>query len=753
MPKMTDTELRALIESAHSDSMSAINASKLVAERSDAIDYYLGDMDKDMPPIEGRSRAVSFDVADTIEGLMPSLMEIFTGSDEVVKFEPVGPEDVEASEQETDYVNHVFMQKNPGFMVLYSFIKDALMSKNGVVKVFWEEREQEERETYLGQPDDAFAMIVASSDVEVVEHTEYPDPQASPQPNAMGSAPQQGMPAAPGMPGMPQPSSPVNGVPVNPDQPQPMLHDVTVVQKKTYAYAKVMAVPPEEFGIARNARTIRDADYSFHKVLSTENKLIEEGYDPDQVKTLPSYTALTGQEEMSRNTVNEFAGDNRTDAARQIEIVEHYIRTDYLNEGKATLWKVTTGSRDGQILRRDGKPDIEPYDVVPFACMTPVPMQHRFFGRSLADLVMDIQRVKTALLRSLLDNAYLSNNPRVEVSETHSTDTTLDDLLVSRPGGIVRTKSPGGLNVLQHPNIGDQIYPLMQYQDSLREWRTGVSRQGQGLDANALQNQSATAANQLFTAAQARMKLIARIFAETGIRDMFQLLHATIRKHSQEARTVRLRNRWVTVDPRNWKTRDDMTVTVGLGTGGKSEQMAHMMQIVSLQKEALLGGLTSMVQPINLYNSAKEIVKLAGKKDPDAYFTNPANAPPQAQQAPPDPKMIEVQGKLQLERDKMTADQQHQAIKLQSDAALAQKKFELDAQMALLNHKLKERDQNFQHATQASEPKGEGGAPGSPAPVAPVMLEMLDHLRKLNGPKRIVRDAQGRPSHLEPMNG
>ena len=225
---------------------------------------------------------------------------------------------------------------------------------------------------------------------------------------------------------------------------------------------------------------------------------------------------------------------------------------DYEGDGKPALYRVTTGGDEGEVLKRDGEPDVIREDAIPFAAMTPVIVTHRFFGRSIADLVMDIQRIKTALLRALLDNAYLANNPRTEVAESHATETTLDDLLVSRPGGIVRTKMPGGLSVIQHPDIGGHVFPLLQYQDATREWRTGVSRQGQGVDPNALQNQVATIANQMFDAAQAKVKLIARIFAETGIRDLFSLLHA-VRKHGSQAQTVRLRNQWVTVDPRDWK--------------------------------------------------------------------------------------------------------------------------------------------------------------------------------------------------------
>jgi hypothetical protein len=266
----------------------------------------------------------------------------------------------------------------------------------------------------------------------------------------------------------------------------------------------------------------------------------------------------------------------------------------------------------------------------PFAAMTPVIVTHRFFGRSIADLVMDIQRIKTALLRSILDNAYLAVNPRVEVSEAHATETTLDDLLVSRPGGIVRTKMPGGVNWQTVPAIASEIFPVLEYADATREWRTGVNRQAQGLDANALQNTSATAAMQVYNAAQARMKLIARIFAETGIRDLFSLLHAVIRRNGAQAATVRLRNQWVTVDPRDWKERNDLTINVGLGTGGKSERLAHVMAVINLQKEALAGGLTNLVSVQNLYNSAAEVVKLVDLKNVDQFFTDPKDAKPAA---------------------------------------------------------------------------------------------------------------------------
>jgi len=638
MAKMSTKELKSLLAAEKADALASMASSKLSADRTDAMDYYMGDMSLDMPAQDGRSASVSTDVMDTIEGLMPSLMEIFAGSDEVMKFEPVGPEDVAAAEQETDYVNHVFMQKNPGFLVLYSFIKDALLSKNGFVKVWWDEHEEEQRETYLDQLPDVYDLLAGDPEVEVVEHTEHDG-----------------------------------------------LHDITVVTKSTYQCAKVEPIPPEEFGISRTARDLHDCDYCFHEVYRSEHALIEDGFNEADVKKLPSENARNSIEDIARDTVDEGSGpgnEGTNRASRLIKVTEHYIRMDYDGSG-AKLYMATTGSDQGEVLTRDDEDEATPVDFIPIAAMTPCIVTHRFFGRSMADMVMDIQRIKTALMRGMLDNLYLHNNPRVEVPDSHANDVTLDDLLVSRPGGVVRTRSPGGLTWQVVPDITPSIYPALQYMDSLREWRTGVSRQGQGLDANALQNQTATAAMQLYTAAQARMKLIARIFAETGVRDLFSLLHATIRKNGSQVQTMRLRNNWVQIDPRQWKKRDDMTIHVGLGTGGKTERLQQLMGLIELQKQGIQIGLVSKK---GLWNSAQEYVKLIGRKDPESFFVPSQEQDDQPIPPPEDPKMKEMQAKAEIEKLQAQADIATNDRKVQAEFQLKEREFQHKAQLEQQKH-------------------------------------------------------------------
>jgi hypothetical protein len=501
----------------------------------------------------------------------------------------------------------------------------------------------------------------------------------------------------------------------------PQVHDVTLVTTKTHAQARVMGVPPEEFGIERGARDIKTCNYCFHEVVTkTEADLIAEGFDEEQIKALLPYTGQTDVETSSRDSVNETSGagfESLNSAARLVKLTEHYVRMDYEGKGRPCLYQVITGGEQGEILRKDGKECITPFDAIPFAATTPVPMTHRFFGRSVADLVMDIQRIKTALVRGMLDNLYLHNNPRVEVAEANAGPNTLDDLLVSRPGGVVRTKTAGGLNWQVVPDITGSVYPALQYLDATREMRTGLSQQSQGIDANALQNQTATAVAQVFSASQMRMKLIARLMAE-GVRDIFALLHGTIRKHGQQQQTVRLRNQWVPVNPRDWKTRDDMTINVGLGTGGKAQQFAQVMALANVQKEMIAGGKVNLVDDQALFNTASELTKIMGYKNPDKFFNDPSAKDPQTGQPlhppvqPPPPESVQVaqikaqtdqqalqsksqldaqadERKAQIETVQAQADMATEQRKLEGEMALAQQKFELERELKLMDFQLK----------------------------------------------------------------
>jgi hypothetical protein len=502
-------------------------------------------------------------------------------------------------------------------------------------------------------------------------------------------------------------------------QPKPVTHDVTITTTKKVSQARVMGVPPEEFGIERGARTIPDCNYCFHETNQSVSSLISQGYDEKQVKGIASSTNAPSTEDLSRDTVDEESpqGDSLNEMARQVRVTEHYIRMDYEGKGQTCIYKVTTAGEGGDILKLDGKDDIEKVDCYPFAAASPVPQPHRFFGRSIADLVMQIQREKTAMKRGALDNMYLHNNPRPEIAESHAGTNTIDDLLVSRHGAPIRTKQPGGLVWQEVPDITGSIYPMLQYLDADLESKTGLSKQTQGIDANALQNQSATAVAQVFSASQLRVKLIARVLAE-GVRDMFSLLHGTIRKHGQQQQTVKLRNSWTPIDPRQWKTRQDMTINVGLGTGGKAQQFAQVMALANVQKEMIAGGKAHLVDDQALFNMASELTKIMGYKNPDKFFNDPSAKKPGTEELlhppvdPPVPEAVQVaqikaqtdqqalqaksqvdaqadERKAQIETVQAQADMATEQRKLEGEMALAQQKFELERELKLMDFQLK----------------------------------------------------------------
>jgi hypothetical protein len=331
----------------------------------------------------------------------------------------------------------------------------------------------------------------------------------------------------------------------------------------------------------------------------------------------------------------------------------------------------------------------EKSEIVPFASITPMVMPHRHIGRSYADLTMDIQLIKSTLLRGQLDNMYLANNGRYAISDR----VNLDDMLQSRPGGIVRTQGDpmSAIMPLSHPPLPPTAFSLVEYMDTMKEKRTGVTAYNQGLDSNSL-NKTASGVAQIMSAAQQRIELVARTFAETGVKDLFLLVHRLVRMNYTKPDIIRLRNRWVEVDPRGWKNRKDLSVSVGLGAGNKDQQLMHLTTILQMQKEAIQIGITS---PDKIYNALAKLTQNAGFKNPEEFWTNPADNPqPQEQQKDPNQTIIEgqmqieqmkAQADMQLQQQKAQAQLQQEQIRSQNDITIEREK--IGAQMELERYK------------------------------------------------------------------
>jgi len=622
--QMDEVELQGIVAREIEDAIDYID-NYISPDRALATEYYRGEPFGNEE--EGRSQVVSMDVRDTVQAIMPSLMRVFHGSDESVSYIPTGPEDVENAQQATDYANFVLNRDNNGFLVMHSAFKDALIRKVGIIKCFWEDKTEVETFHMTGLDDAALSALAAEPDAEItVQSSEtVGEPQIDPQ----------------------------TGQFIMP----PLIHDVTVEYVRPDGRVQVEAVPPEEFLISRNAKSISDASYVGHRRIITVSELVAMGYAEEDVEGLAS-----AHDDMSMNVERRTRNSALTnemnarsdDAMRKVAYVESYVRVDHDGDGIAELRKICTAGDGNKVLRNDA------VEMSPFCSFCPEPEAHDFFGLSVAEVVMDIQRIKSNVMRNTLDSLAMSIHPRIAVTEGM---VNLDDAMSTEVGSIIRQRSAGQIQVLSMPFVGQQAFPVLQYMDEIKEARTGVSKASMGLDAAALQSSTAGAVNATVSAAQQHIELIARIFAETGMKDLFKIMLQLITTHQDQARMVRLRNKFVQIDPRAWDAKMDVSVNVALGRGTDTERMMMMRQIGEMQKEAMatMGQQNPLTDIGKLSNTLKSMTELAGFKDTSQFWSDPADFKP----PPPDNKPDINEQLIQVQIQQIQADMQKKAAELQ----------------------------------------------------------------------------------------
>ena len=537
---MTEDELLSNLRNELTGSL-GYNDQVLSNQRTRAMQYYLGEPFGD--EVDGSSEFVSRDVADTVEGILPSLMRIFTASNVIAHFEPQSKEDAQSAEQATDYVNYVFSAQNPGFLVLYSMFKDGLLQKNGFTKIYWEDYTRRKVESYSNLTQDEFILLnlklASDYEVKILEYEQ----------DDYGSI------------------------------------EAKFELKSKQGKVCIEPVPPEEVRVNKNAKSDLNCErYVEHERRITVSDLHELGITDKQIESMERYDPKDWSlERAARFSLDQTdARDDdvpRDEAMSPYTLHESYYLVDWDDDGIAErrlIWW------SGDIILKN-----EELDSVPIVTGTPIIMPHKLYGLSMADLVSDLQRLKSTLLRQILNNMYLTNNSRVAVLEGM---VNIDDLLVSRPGGIVREKAPGAVRPLAVPFFGAPAFTMLQYVDQIREIRSG-QRHFQGLDADVLnKNTSGVAIQQYQVAAAEKIELIARIFAETGVKDMMWRIFELVQKHEKRQKVIRLRNKWVDVDPREWADRYDMYVDVGLGTGNKQATINGASMIGQFQQQIVQGG-------------------------------------------------------------------------------------------------------------------------------------------------------------------
>jgi hypothetical protein len=570
----------------------------------------------------GRSKVVDGIIPITIDNGLASVLKPFVSSDETVAFEPRSEEDVELAQQATEYVNYVLHHDNPGFLILHGWLFDGLTQKLGVVKAYWEDynREKVVRRENL----DALQIEEMAQDIEAV---------------------------------------------YGPDESGLYVADIRKVEQD--GKLCIENIPPEEYRISPLARPGQVPPYEAHVTRKTRSALIEMGFDSEVVLSLTksSNSGLDDSRAMERREDEEFVS-SRVDAPgglgqEMVDFNDEFALIDYDGDGISELRRVM---RSGSTILYN-----EEVEYGLFARFTPNPEPHKIYGQSIPDQLEHESRISTAVTRQMLDNTYLHNNPRpiVGIAAERDDGTTLEDIQQDAPGAVIRARDATQVGSFVVPFVGDKSMAVLDYFSGQAEARTGISKHGQGMDPDAIDKAGQVTATQaaiMEDGRNARSEMIARVFAETGMKDLFKLMLKLLVEHQPRARMIRLRNKWVEMDPRSWNAEMDVSISVGLGTGNRAEQMAMAQAVLELDEKLGMSPFASLIDKEKVYNGVKKFLNAAGIKNVDDFV----NEPPRDQEGnvieeepPPDPEMVKVQAEIEQKQVELQMKQVEGEQKIQ----------------------------------------------------------------------------------------
>lgn len=649
MSKMSPEDLAAIVSAMRRDAL-GVEDGQLSQERAKAMDHYHGRPYGN--EVEGRSAVVSKDLAEAVDWALPSIMRVFTQSGSIAEFDPIGPEDEQLSQQESDYTNQVIMRDNNGFMVLHDAIKDTLLLKNGYAKHFWEETEKVEEVPYSGLTLDQIAQMLGALEQEgaKVEITEQEST------TELIDTPQGPMPVE--------------------------LFNLTLKVTRKSGKVTVLAVPTEEIRVSKRCRgSLQESPFTEHVTRKTRSELIEMGMPRDFVDDLPALNETDNDlQTYSRDSVSDESkstGANIIDRSMdEIEYCEAYVRVDFDGDGIAELRKVVTvGNKIPP-----GKQWNEPIPAVAITGFVAKRVPHRHVGESLDDELADLAEIKTTLTRQMLDNIYLTNNNQWLVNER----VNLKDFMTSLPGGVKRVKGDmpvsGAAEAVEATPIIGQILTVVDYFDRVKEGRTGLTKASTGMDPDVLKESTKGAFMENLNRASQKIEMITRLIAETGVKELVMQVHGLLCRHQDKPRMVRLRGSWTNVNPQEWRERTDLTVRVGLGTGNEEQKREKLMLVAQLQQQ--LGGAFGLVGPAQAFSLFEDLAKTMGFDMPEKYVMSPAS--PQYQQmqqqrgqGPGNPlaeaEQVKGQFAMQIKQLQEQYKEQIDGLKLQFENAQADK--------------------------------------------------------------------------------
>lgn len=643
--KLTRTEISKIVRHGIDQAVDFID-SEIEPRHVKAARYFEGECD--LKPTDGRSKVVATKCRDAVRQVKPSLLRVFMTTSRPVEFVPNGPEDVPAAEQQTAYAQYAFNEAQ-GYKVLYSAFHDALVKAPGIIKVWWDENDETVIEDYSSIPDDQFIAMAADDEATVLEHEARTETIETP----MG--------------------------------PQEFtVHDAKIAWERTEGKLCMRPIPPEDFFIDDAATCIEDAYICGHRTEGRIGDLIAMGFKWSEVEGLGTDEEDDEAEFTRRGYTPDDDNDSADPSMRRVVIYEAYMKMDIEGAGIPKLYAFILAGKEKKLLSYELCSD------APFAVFEIDPEPHAFFSRSLVDLLITDQDAGTSMLRGMLDNVHITNNPRMSIDEN---TVNVDDVLNNEIGAVVRTKGAPGDKIMPFsvPFTAGTTMPALEYFDMQIEAKTGVSRASLGLNPDALQATTAAAVNATVSGAEGQVEVMARNLAEGGMKRLFRLILKIVQQRVSPGQYMRLDGRFVPVDPRAWNAGMDLTVNVGLGTNRREEKAMALRETLGQQMTLMQSGspLTSWTQ---IRNTLADILDSAGIHNADRYYapmdqqTEQAMMRQQGQQQPPDPNAALAQAEIQKSQINAQA-------KLQSDQA----KYQIEAQKAAMNDDL-ERDKMEQDA-------------------------------------------------------
>jgi len=640
-------EIEGILQDAIAQAVDFVE-SEITDQRIKAQRYFDGEVDIGYE--DGRSKVVATKVRDTVRAVKPSLMRVFMSTSKPVEYMPLGPEDVAAAEQATQYMHYIF-NKNNGYRVLNDAFHDALIKKCGIIKAYWETSYKAEIFTYDNLTDQEYALIASDDDVTILEH---------------------GVTT----------SMSVDEFGMEVEMPE---HSLKISKQMPDGRLRIESVPPEEFFVNSQARSIDDAYIVAHRTEMRVGELVEMGFDFEDVYDLDG---LYGASDISEAETIERQGYSQDDyedregdpAMRQVAVTEAYMKIDVDGTGIPVLHRFICGGTNYKLL------DLEPWDEVPFAVFEVDPEPHTFYGRSLAEIIMDDQDASTAILRGILDNVAMTNNPRIGIVDGA---VNIDDVLNNEIGAIVRMRQAGAIQDLAVPFTAGQTLGALTYMDQLVENKTGVSRASMGLDPDAMQSTTKAAVQATIQAQAGQIEVMVRNLAD-GMKRLFGIMLRTSIKHTDEEQAMQINGQFVQVDPRVWRADMDIGINVGLGTGREEEKMMALQQAFQIQQQiyTAYGPYNGMVSLTNIRNTLSDMLAAAGVRNSDRYF---APITPEVEQ-----QLLAMQQQAQAQQAQgsdpnqafLAAEQMKAQAQMQSDMA----KLQLDQQKLMMEDDRK-RDQ------------------------------------------------------------